>query len=70
MSAGIWEAKYHSGCLACEGHISPGDPVKWADETVIHADCMVLDDSARPVPPVCPRCHMIPAVSGACECDS
>lgn len=70
MAIGIFKARYRSGCLACEGCIDPGDDVKWADQSVIHADCAVLDDTMRPVPPTCPNCHMVPAANGACDCEN
>lgn len=69
MSAGTWPAKYDGYCLACEEKIYEGDMVKWADGTVIHADCSVYDDRMVEVPPTCPRCHEVPAVNGTCGCD-
>jgi hypothetical protein len=66
---GVFPARFNSGCIACEGRIHEGDLVKWADDSVIHADCMVLDDNMREVRPACPRCFMVPAVNGKCGCD-
>ncbi|MCW2831115.1 MAG: hypothetical protein JWP31_1807 [Aeromicrobium sp.] len=69
MATSTFAARFPGGCLACEGRISPGELVKWADDSVVHADCPVLDDNLRPAPPVCPSCHMVPASNGACDCD-
>jgi len=66
---GHFKARYHSGCLCCEGHISPEDDVKWADGEVIHAECDIFRDDRRPVSPACPKCFMVPATNGACGCD-
>lgn len=64
-----FEAKYNSGCLACEGWIRPGDWVKWADGDVIHAECDVYTDDMRPAPAACPKCFIVPALNGICGCD-
>ena len=70
MSTGVFEARFGSGCLACEGRIHEGDDVKWADESVIHADCNVPEETVRPVAPMCPACFMVPAANGTCGCES
>lgn len=66
---GVFKAKYSGWCLCCEERIHEGEPVKWADGNVIHADCLVLDGTTE-VPAICPTCHMVPAANGACDCDN
>lgn len=69
MGEGTFAARFRSGCLACGETIHEREDVKWADGNVIHADCLILDESSRPVPPTCPKCFMVPAANGLCGCD-
>lgn len=67
--SGIFEAQYDIYCLACEERIFTGDQVKWADGSVIHAECMILDENFQQVRPACPKCFQVPASNGECGCD-
>jgi hypothetical protein len=70
-----FEARYHSRCEACDGHITPGDDVKWDGDLdggrVIHVDCDApVVDFNRPSPAPCPKCHVVPAQTGDCWCET
>jgi hypothetical protein len=57
----VFEARYDGTCPACEGHISPGDDVRYVDGEVEHA---AHPETQRPVT-ICQTCFL----AKPCECD-
>lgn len=60
-----FEARYPGRCGVCDGQIRPGDSATYVDDEIAHAACPQPTALAEP----CPRCFMVPAVSGACDCE-
>lgn len=67
-----FEAKYGGRCGVCDERIAPGDPCAYAEDVIVHGDCEQAARSAgRPAPrPICGKCFMETAASGACGCDA
>lgn len=66
--APVFPARYPGRCWTCEEPIKVGQPVTYDEDQLVHADCDTVPPSP-PAPPPCPRCFMIPATNGTCECD-
>jgi hypothetical protein len=57
-----FEARYGGPCAAaCGAHIHPGDPVRYVDGELCHADCASDDSTAPRQPAVCPACWTVHA---------
>jgi len=60
-------ANYPGGCDNCGGQVKGHECVFTMDSFLVHVTCPeVVEEPARPA---CPRCFMVPANNGACECD-
>jgi hypothetical protein len=60
-----FEARYPGRCGVCDERIRPGDQAMYVDDEIAHAACPAPVALAEP----CPRCFMVPATNGACDCE-
>lgn len=65
-----FNAAYTGPCANpdCEG-VRVGDLIEFVDQInpdVRHVTC----PEPKPLPDPCPRCFMVPAANGTCECDA
>jgi hypothetical protein len=61
-------ARYPGHCAAdCGNPILPGETVRYEDNELIHDGCVAFTEV--PARSACPRCFIVPSISGACGCD-
>lgn len=60
----IFNARYPGRCGTCAHPIEAGDPVRYADDTLVHSDCADTTPAPRAAPEIaCPRCWLT-----SCDC--
>ena len=67
-------ARFTATCPACALTIAEGSPIEQDPETRqwVHLDCLPLSqhpDADGPHREVCPVCHTVRTVTGACLCE-
>ena len=67
-------ARFTATCPACALTIAEGTPIEREAETGqwVHLDCLPLSqhpDADGPHREVCPVCHTVRTVTGACMCE-
>lgn len=61
-----FEARYNGRCAACDERIHEGDPVRFADDALVHDDCAAAAPKERAPLPICSRCFTELPVTGVC----
>lgn len=63
-----FEAKYHGTCGTCDEKITPGQPVKYVADSLVHDDCERSAPREKASGVICTSCFMEKSLSGDCAC--